>query len=58
MYLVWGQNTFQELSHAREVLRACDKAPRKEDKGLVTLVSSNTELFLECARMLLPGIAD
>jgi hypothetical protein len=35
------------------------ETPRKKDKSLVTSLSSrNTELYLECVFMLIPGAAD
>lgn len=43
---VWEENS-----------ECCEKTPRKQDKGLMTSVSSK-QLFLEYVFVLLPGIAD
>lgn len=40
------------------ILSVCEKIPRKQDTSLMTAVSSKHGIFLECAFMLLPGIAD
>jgi hypothetical protein len=36
-------------------IRVCEKTPSKQD-SLVTSVPPNTDLFLECAFVLLPGV--
>jgi hypothetical protein len=40
------------------ILSVCEKIPRKQDTSLMTAVSSKHGIFLECAFMLLPGVAD
>lgn len=43
----------------RRILSACEETPRKQGKSLVTSVSSrNPELVLECAFIVLSGMAD
>ena len=39
-------------------LSACEKTPRKQDKNLVTSVSSKHKMFLECVFALFPGVVD
>jgi hypothetical protein len=48
-------NTVQEWSYERRILSVCEKIPRKQDNHLMISVSSNMELSLECAFVLLPG---
>lgn len=50
-------NIVQEWSLVRRILSAWEKTPRKK-KSLVTSVSSNWELFLECIFAFLRGLAD
>ena len=48
-----------EWSRVRGILSACEKTPRKQDKSLVTSVSSKTwTLFSECVFVPLSGISD
>lgn len=50
------QNTVQEWIHVR-ILRACENTQRKQDKGFGwPQFLPNTELFLECTLVLLPGV--
>ena len=49
----------QEWSQVRRILSACENTPRKQDKSpLSPRFLQNTELFLECVFVLLPGAAD
>lgn len=43
--------------HGKSILSACEKATRKQDKSCDLSFLKNTELFLECAFLPLPGEA-
>jgi hypothetical protein len=51
------QSTIQEWSSVRRFLSGCKRAPRKQDKSCDLSFLKNTELFLECAFLPLPGEA-
>lgn len=42
----------------RRILPDCEKSPGQESCDLYFFVLQNTQLFLECGFVLLPGVAD
>lgn len=52
-----GWNTVHQWSHARDMLSACEKPPRKQDKSCDLSFFKTAELFYECSFGPLPGVA-